>query len=187
MGRLGLKPRPYLLLFSSFFWGGLSPAQPAWIGFDSASPARSLAQASHPVGQQARVVQTTRALHRAKVIKLHSPCFLILQQEMQKQKENEGLTWRWRRRRRRPCSIMTVYECMFKHAWRWMQHIGYGFAFWEGDIIIAILWTCGQIRIRYAVQCREEICWAFCHLSFQPCIRTLWIKNGGLGPFYSWL
>jgi len=67
LGRLGLKPRPSLLLFSSFFWG-LSPAQPAWAGLDSTSPARSLAQASDPAGQQARVVQTMRALHRAKVI-----------------------------------------------------------------------------------------------------------------------
>ena len=33
--------------------------------------------------------------------KLPSPCFLLLQQEMQKKREKEGLTWRWRRRRRR--------------------------------------------------------------------------------------
>jgi hypothetical protein len=32
-----------------------------------------------------------------------------------------------------------------------MQHIGYGLAFWEGDIMIAILWMRGQIRIRYAL------------------------------------
>jgi hypothetical protein len=42
-------------------------------------------------------------LHRAKVIKLPSPCFLLLQLETHKQREKEGLTrqWRWRRRRRR--------------------------------------------------------------------------------------
>ena len=32
--------------------------------------------ASDPARQQARVVQTSRAVHRAKVIKLPSPCFL---------------------------------------------------------------------------------------------------------------
>ena len=73
LGRLGLKPRPgpLLLLF------GLSPAQPAWAGLDPANPARSLAQASDPAGQQARVVQTTRALHRAKVINYLRPVFFF--------------------------------------------------------------------------------------------------------------
>jgi hypothetical protein len=37
------------------------------LGLGPASPARSLVQASDPAGLQARVVQTTRALHRAKV------------------------------------------------------------------------------------------------------------------------
>jgi hypothetical protein len=60
---------------------------------------------SDPAGQQARVVQTTGALHRAKVIKLPSPCFLSsVVKKMQKQKErrkalpgdDEGDWWRWR-------------------------------------------------------------------------------------------
>jgi len=37
-----------------------------------------------------------------------------------------------------------------------------------GDIMIVILWMCGQIQIRYALLWREEIYIAFCHLSFQP-------------------
>ena len=69
LGRLGLKPRPGLLLFSSFFLGAeSSPARMGWVRLNQPSPARSLAQASDPAGQQARVVQTMRALHRAKVI-----------------------------------------------------------------------------------------------------------------------
>jgi len=47
---------------------------------DPAGPTWSLAQASDPVGQQTRVAQTTCALHSAKVIKLPSHCFLLLQQ-----------------------------------------------------------------------------------------------------------
>jgi hypothetical protein len=39
-----------------------------WVRLNQPSPARSLAQASDPAGQQAHVVQTMRALHRAKVI-----------------------------------------------------------------------------------------------------------------------
>jgi hypothetical protein len=49
-----------------YFWGWAGPG-----------PARSLAQASDPAGLQARVVQTTLALHRAKVIKLPSPRSLL--------------------------------------------------------------------------------------------------------------
>jgi len=56
---------------------GLGPAQPTWAGLDPAGPAWSLAQASDPAGLQARVVQTMRALHRAKVIKLPSPRSLL--------------------------------------------------------------------------------------------------------------
>jgi len=50
LGWLGLKPRPGPLFFL-----GLDQAQPVWAGLDPVGPARSLAQASDPVGQQARV------------------------------------------------------------------------------------------------------------------------------------
>ena len=39
--------------FILFYWG-LGPDQPIWAGLDPASPARSLAQASDPAGQNQR-------------------------------------------------------------------------------------------------------------------------------------
>jgi hypothetical protein len=54
----------YFFYFFIFYFFGLGPAQPMCAGLDPASPARPLAQASDPAGLQARVVQTTRALHR---------------------------------------------------------------------------------------------------------------------------
>jgi hypothetical protein len=56
----------FTFLFFIFYFFGLGSAQPTWAGLDPASPARSMAQASDSAGLQARVVQTTRALHRAK-------------------------------------------------------------------------------------------------------------------------
>ena len=49
----------------AYIFLGLGPAQPTWAGLDPASPARSLAQASDPAGQDAHIV---------KVIKLPSHC-----------------------------------------------------------------------------------------------------------------
>ena len=46
--------------------------------------------ASVPAGQQARVVQTTRALHKVKVIKLPSPCFLSSVMKKCRNKKREG-------------------------------------------------------------------------------------------------
>ena len=42
----------YLFFYLFIFW--LGPAQPIWAGLDPANPARSLAQASDPAGQNTR-------------------------------------------------------------------------------------------------------------------------------------
>jgi len=77
----------FLYFYIFYIFLGLGQAQPMWLGWartSKASPAWSLAQASDPAGLQALVVQTTRVLHRAKVIKLPSPYFLLLNQNAHK-------------------------------------------------------------------------------------------------------
>jgi len=63
-------------IFLFFYFFGLGPTQPTWAGLDPASPARSLAQASDPVGpsQQEACVDWLHAciMHSAKVINLPS-------------------------------------------------------------------------------------------------------------------
>jgi len=81
-----------------------SPAHMGWVRLSR--PSLVTDPTSDPAGQQARVVQTTHALHKAKVIKLPSPCFLSsIMKKMQKQKEkrrkalpgdDEGDWRRWR-------------------------------------------------------------------------------------------
>ena len=62
-----------------------------WARLDLAGQTWSLAQARDPVGQQAHMAQPKCALHSAKVIKLHSHCFLAT--FTQKQREEEDFTW----------------------------------------------------------------------------------------------
>jgi hypothetical protein len=54
----------FTFLFFIFYFLGLAQRSPHGLGWTR--PARSMAQASDPAGLQARVVQTTRALHRVK-------------------------------------------------------------------------------------------------------------------------
>jgi len=100
------RPLANTLLATPLFFregGESSPARMGWVRLSR--PSLVTDPTSDPAGQQARVVQIARALHKVKVIKLPSPCFLSsIMKKMQKQKErrkalpgdDEGDWRRWR-------------------------------------------------------------------------------------------